>query len=135
MARPCSVCVHPRRRDIDAALISGEALRTVGGRFSIAKSTLSDHVRHIQTAATTAPPEPVLDIAMQVRAINGVALRWLANGEARVQLQACRVVQAQLEFVHALETEALTQELLARVEALEQAHDQESRQAIWPHVA
>jgi hypothetical protein len=41
----CISCAHPRRSEIDAALMAGEPLRLVGERFGIAKSSLSRHAR------------------------------------------------------------------------------------------
>ncbi len=39
----CSVCLHPKKSDIDAALMAGDALIPTGQRFGVSKSTLARH--------------------------------------------------------------------------------------------
>lgn len=44
MAQPrCSVCLHPRKSDIDAALMAGDALIPTGQQFGVSKSALARH--------------------------------------------------------------------------------------------
>jgi len=43
MGRPCSICNHPKRRWIDAALSKGESLRDIAERFAVSKTSLSRH--------------------------------------------------------------------------------------------
>lgn len=44
MAQPrCSVCLHPKKSDIDAALMAGDALIPTGQRFGVSKSALARH--------------------------------------------------------------------------------------------
>jgi hypothetical protein len=43
MPRVCTICAHPKRADIDKALLSGQAYRTIAGRWSVSKSALLRH--------------------------------------------------------------------------------------------
>lgn len=43
MPQTCSVCKHPERAAIDSALVAGEPLRDIAGRFSLGKSSLARH--------------------------------------------------------------------------------------------
>lgn len=47
MARPCSVCAHPRRQEIDVALISGESFRNIAERFGTSPAALHRHKAHV----------------------------------------------------------------------------------------
>lgn len=136
MARPCSVCAHPRLRDINAALIAGEAQRTIADRFSIAKTNLVRHRPHIQAAVHAAEQERVLDVTGHVQAVAGVGVRLLASGDARLQLQAGGLILRLCEFVHQLESERTLADILARLDSLEQARTTtQPRTDRWPHVA
>lgn len=54
MAR-CSICGHPEREAIDAALVAGIPLRTVAARYRVGKSALARHKEHIDRPATPTP--------------------------------------------------------------------------------
>lgn len=46
--RPCAICTHPKRREIDRALIRmkgrrGEGYRAIAGRYKVGRSSLSRH--------------------------------------------------------------------------------------------
>ena len=72
MPRPCSICIHPQRQAIDAALTAGEALRNMAPRFGTSVTALHRHkhehllvpladVQQPQTSAPVAqglPPMP-----------------------------------------------------------------------------
>jgi len=47
MALNCTVCVHPERRKIDAALLAGVGVRDVAGRFDLSKSAVDRHRDHV----------------------------------------------------------------------------------------
>ena len=52
MARPCSVCRHPNRAEIDRALISGEPLADVSERSGISSQSLIRHrAAHVPTTS------------------------------------------------------------------------------------
>lgn len=43
MSRACSICSHPQRGEIDAALVAGQSLRDLAKQFDATKSALSRH--------------------------------------------------------------------------------------------
>jgi hypothetical protein len=50
MPRPCSVCNHDQRREIDKALLNGESYRNVSQQFRVSPAALTRHKPH--TAAS-----------------------------------------------------------------------------------
>ena len=47
MPKPCSVCHHSKRHDIDRALMAGVSYRTLSAQFGPSPSALCRHVRHL----------------------------------------------------------------------------------------
>src|SRR5215472_2666764 len=43
MARTCSICVHPGRREIEKSLVSGQPLRKIATRFGTSVTALFRH--------------------------------------------------------------------------------------------
>ncbi len=43
MARPCTICVSPRRSRVDAELVGGESLAAVARRFKLSRDALRRH--------------------------------------------------------------------------------------------
>ncbi|MBI4916891.1 MAG: hypothetical protein HY825_13670 [Acidobacteria bacterium] len=43
MPRSCSVCVHPRRAEIEAAIVAGETFRHMAARFGTSTGSLQRH--------------------------------------------------------------------------------------------
>ncbi len=43
MPRPCSICVHEKRRAIDKALIAGDPYRRIAARFGVTTQALRRH--------------------------------------------------------------------------------------------
>jgi hypothetical protein len=55
MARPCSICKHTQRKEIDRALLGSELQAAIAGRFRVAQSSLSRHLHnHLVPAAANA---------------------------------------------------------------------------------
>lgn len=52
--RPCSACCDPRRPELDEALVRGDSLRDIAGRFGTSKSALARHRPHVGTALVRA---------------------------------------------------------------------------------
>jgi transposase-like protein len=52
--RVCTVCSHEDRPAIDKALVDGQSLRAIAGRFGTNKSALDRHKRHLAPALTLA---------------------------------------------------------------------------------
>jgi hypothetical protein len=43
MPRVCTVCAHPEREAIDLALVNGEPMRAIAGRYDVARTSLQRH--------------------------------------------------------------------------------------------
>jgi hypothetical protein len=47
MPKPCSVCIHRDREDIDRALLAGVPYRTLAAQYNLSSSALCRHMRHL----------------------------------------------------------------------------------------
>jgi hypothetical protein len=55
MGRTCTICVHPARATIDAALETDRSLRDIAAQFGVSKTALH---RHWQTHVSGQAPQP-----------------------------------------------------------------------------
>src|SRR5687768_3337477 len=107
MPRLCTVCTHPERAAIDAALVSGEPMRGIARRFAVSEDALNRHRRdHIAaTLAKAADAESVAadDLLGQVRFLQAKALGILSSAEAagslNVALGAIREARGNVELL------------------------------------
>lgn len=61
MGRNCTICIHPAKNTIDAALETQQPLRDIAAQFGISKTALHRHWQaHVlrQAAKATAPTVP-----------------------------------------------------------------------------
>ena len=105
MPRTCSVCNHILREEIDKALLAGQSLRDIAGRFSVAKSAVQRHRQHISAALATARHSEEItrgeDLLAQLRELTVEAIRLKEKAESkkdyRTALAAvrelCRIVE------------------------------------------
>ena len=54
MPPKCTICHHPDREAIDAAIVSGETLRNIAEQYSVSSTALHRHKAHIPTAVAKA---------------------------------------------------------------------------------
>jgi len=108
MPRVCTICSHPERAAIDAALVSGEPMRGIARMFAVSEDALNRHKRdgHTVTAlAKAAGAETVAadDLLAQVRFLQVKALGVLATAEAagslNVALSAVREARSCVELL------------------------------------
>ncbi len=96
--KTCRVCLHPKRSEVDAALLAGEPYRTVSDRFGPSKTALLRHREHVPAALAEArQAERVADadsLLDKVRGLEADARRIGAAaekaGDARTALAAVR---------------------------------------------
>jgi hypothetical protein len=124
MPRTCTICTHAEREAIDRALVARQPLRNIALCFGTSPTALfrhkSDHLprllaqaeRREVAAATTlqvqratqevAEAKQALDVIQQLKTINAVAMRTMANahqsGDGDLALKAAAGVLRQLEF-------------------------------------
>ncbi len=107
MPRTCTICTHPERANIEAALTAGTSYRNIAKQFDVGFSSINRHAaEHIQETikqTQTAKEEAHgLDVVKQLQVINGITLAILQ--EARkdkmhaLALSAIDRVQKQIEL-------------------------------------
>jgi hypothetical protein len=108
MPRVCTVCAHPKRTEIDAALVSGDSFRNIAQRFALGHYTVrrhhADHLPAALTKATEATEVAQADTLLaQVRDLQSRALAILdaaeAQGDLRTALGAIREARGNLELL------------------------------------
>jgi len=57
MPRTCSLCTHPDRFEVEAALRAGTPLRTIAARWSVSKTALLRHSGYAPPLPGTCGPE------------------------------------------------------------------------------
>lgn len=106
--RRCTVCGHPDRPAVDQAIINHRPFRRIAAQFSLSlNAVIRHHEQHIPEVLARAKDEAdvrhAIDLAQQLKAINGAALQVLADarrsGDAELALKAIDRVQRQLEMV------------------------------------
>ena len=84
MARPCAVCTHPQRPDIDGALLAGAPYRTIGQRYGMHPVSVYRHAHH--HLAERLEATKMLDIAAigaRLSELDATARDVLAEDRAR----------------------------------------------------
>jgi len=114
MTRPCTICRHPQRDQIDAALIAGDSYRALAERFSLSTTALSRHSQ-AHLPATLAKAQQAADVARgdtlldQARDLQAKALGILKKAEdandLRLALVAIREARGTLELLARLQGE------------------------------
>jgi hypothetical protein len=107
MPRTCTICSHPKRAAIEAALVAGTPYRDIAlqhrvGVLSVQRHA-SDHVKQQIAQAQEARDEAqALDVVRQLKAINGASIAILAaarrTGKHETALRAIDRIQRQLEL-------------------------------------
>lgn len=111
MPPECKACGHPKRADIDAALVAGEPLRSVGERYGISATALFRHKSHIhkgllkaREAYEATRADTLLD---QVKGIQQDTLSILEAaknaGDLKTSLQAIATARGNLELLAKLQ--------------------------------
>ena len=107
MGRRCTVCTHPKRDEIDRALIAGEPYRDIARRYGLSKDALRRHREHIpRDLARSREAEEVAradELLGQVQELRDRALSILDKAERskdlRTALQAIREARQCVELL------------------------------------
>ena len=107
MARACNVCVHPQRKAIDQALVSGEPGPSVSAKWGVSPDSVKRHkaahlpLRLVQQQTLDEARE-ALDVMHQLKAINAASVQVLRDarngGQGGLVLAAVDRVLRQLEL-------------------------------------
>ncbi len=106
MSRTCTICRHTAREEIEAALLSGEPLRSISKRSGTSPATLLRYRLHIAAAvvrgAEGADKERAADLLAKARDLEREAKRLGVkaerDGDVRAALWAVREVGRVLEL-------------------------------------
>lgn len=106
MPRTCTVCTHPDRPAIDAALIANESLRNIAKRHGVSAAALFRHRDHLAGALVQAKAAEDVshadDLLAQVRDLQARALTILDTaegaGDLKVALAAIREARGCIEL-------------------------------------
>jgi hypothetical protein len=108
MPRSCTICSHPRRDEIDCALVSGEANTSLSSVFAVSEQALRRH-KGAHLPAKLVMAEKAEEVAQadtlleQVRSLQERALEILDKaeeaGELRTALGAIREARGNLELL------------------------------------
>lgn len=98
MPPKCTICHHPSREAIDAAIVSGETLRDIAQRFAVSRDALYRHKAHIPTAVATAreagevaeADRLLLTVRDLLQAAIGTIAQAESGGDLRTKLAAIR---------------------------------------------
>ena len=113
MPRTCTVCAHPDRSAIDAALVAGDAYRSIAKRYEASEAAVFRHREHVpatiaqaQAAETVAQADDLLE---QLQALRNKAMSLLLKAEAagdyRTALAGIREARACIETLLEVEGE------------------------------
>ena len=107
MPRVCTVCAHAQLHAINKALVAGGSLRDIARQFGVSKDAVARHqAEHLPKLLTEARAREeaahALDVAAQLRTINGAALTVLRDaknaGDGELMLKAVDRVLRQIEL-------------------------------------
>ncbi len=83
MPRRCTVCVHPKRKEIDRAFIAGRTYRTITDRFGVTRQATIRHVTHVAR-----------DLWRDKRGIDRAAVESIAKTAAKALAAAQRLLRS-----------------------------------------
>ena len=107
MPRTCTICSHEQRPEIDAALLNGEAYRSIAKRYGASPSAVLRHREHLPNQLVKArEAEEVTQadtLLEQVRSLQTRALSILDRadeaGDLKTALAAIREARSNLELL------------------------------------
>lgn len=106
MPRTCTICIHERRADIDAALLAGEPYRGIAKRYGASASAVLRHRDHIPVQLAKAKDaeeisqahtllERLIELNTETRAVLADAK---LEGNGLLRLQAIARLEKQFEL-------------------------------------
>jgi hypothetical protein len=83
MPKPCSVCTHRQRDEIDSRLIAGEAITRIAKAFAIPESNLRRHKTHLARVLARSEQARAEDLMQHILHLRDEAKRLQAAAEQR----------------------------------------------------
>ena len=112
MPRTCTICHHPQRTEIDAALLRSDSLRSIVERCSVSMGSLFRHrnshlpvtIAHALEAREAEMGQNLMEQAERLRArAMGILEKAEAAGQLETALKAIREVRSILELLGKLD--------------------------------
>jgi len=101
MARPCTICTHPKRAEIDKLLLQDTSYRDIAGRFGLSKTAISRHKEsHIGTDLKDVREVMVAAREEALAQIKTEELETLEDVKAEIITEARESISARLEACH-----------------------------------
>jgi hypothetical protein len=125
MPRTCTVCSHPKRSEIDAALLRSDSLRSIVERCSISMGSLVRHsqkhlAQSIAAAKQAREVEAGESLIHQARSLHARAMGILERAEAAghldTALKAIRELRGILELLGKLDGQLQERATVQRIE-------------------
>ena len=139
MARPCSICTHPERLEIDRLLLRGESYRKIAERFGLSTGSISRHkeahigtdLRDVREVMVAALEEALSQIkAEEVETLETVKAEIITETRASVasRLALCKDHFDQLRILReraalALETAEGAEDVKVALQAIRELKD------------
>ena len=105
MPRPCSICNHPARREIEAAVQAGEPYSHIAEQYGFSKATITRHRKHLHAVLLQAP-----SVAERYETPGGLAL---LDGLRHAQLNDTSDLKRYLENLNSVILDVLRESFLA----------------------
>jgi len=114
MSRTCTICAHPDREAIDAALVAGDGFASIAREHAISEDAVARHrAGHLPARMARTPKAAEVahadDLLAQVRALRSKAMSILLaaerQGDLRTALAGIREARACLELLLEVEGE------------------------------
>jgi len=139
MSRPCSICAHTERLEIDRLLLQGTSYRDIAGRFGLSKTAISRHkeshigtdLRDVREVMVAAREEALSQIkAEEVETLETVKAEIITETRASVasRLALCKDHFDQLRILReraalALETAEGAEDVKVALQAIRELKD------------
>lgn len=92
MPPTCTICRHEKRKEIDRAIVDGESLRDIAGRYGTSDSTLHRHKPHVMAVIAKAHDAMEIthgdNLVAELRKLIGDAQRIAGKAEQARQFNA-----------------------------------------------
>jgi hypothetical protein len=98
--RPCKVCEHEKRHEIEDALLRRESCAEIGTRFGVSPWSVSRHSKHLGRSIITNGSQPLLDrLEALLDRLDSIATKATSAKDWRAAVAGLREVREGLELL------------------------------------
>jgi len=100
----CTCCTHKNRADLDAAIVAGESVRSIGRRFDVSPWAVSrHHTNHMSAALVAVSADAGATLVARIEVLIGNAETMFADaakaGQGAQSLAVLKELRSQLELL------------------------------------